>query len=118
VRRVEELVGHIGDLSVGEALRRLRDDPHPASGLETCRPCALNTLYGGGCRSDNFLYTGTGEPLCGPWRVRVLSELLAEECVGAVHWSVPHLYAEARRRGIDVPPSLPAIGPSRHCIDV
>ena len=115
--KMEEPIGHIRNVSIGEALDRIRSHPQPASGLQTCRACALNTLCGGGCRSDNFLYSGTGEPLCGPWRVRVVSELLAEECTGVVSWSVSHLYAQAKRRGIDVPYALPKIGISRHCID-
>ena len=115
--KMEEPIGHIRRLSIGDALQELNSKPHPASELETCRDCALNTLCGGGCRSDNFLCSGSGEPVCGPWRVRVISELLAEDCTRVVSWSVRHLHAEAKRRGIDVPDVLPEIGISRHCID-
>ncbi|MBN2802428.1 MAG: radical SAM protein [Deltaproteobacteria bacterium] len=116
--KMEERIGHISELGVTDALKKIRDNPHPAYNLKTCRNCPLNTLCGGGCRSDNFLFTGTEEPLCGSWRVQVLGELLAEDCVSAVNWSLPHLHAEALRRGIDAPETLKQVQQSRHCIEI
>lgn len=116
--KMEERIGHLSERSIAEAIRYIRDNPHPASSLQTCKDCPLRTLCGGGCRSDNFLYTGSGEPLCAPWRVRVLSEMLAEDRTEVVHWSVGHLYAEAKRRNIPVPDSLPETLPSRHCSEI
>jgi hypothetical protein len=79
--------------------------------LDRCRDCALATLCGGGCRSDNLRWTGSGEePACGPWRVRVLCELLAEDRVTALEWPSVHLLAEARRRGIPAPDRLVPFG--------
>jgi radical SAM protein with 4Fe4S-binding SPASM domain len=115
--KMEERIGHISELSVEEALKYIRDNSHPATGLKTCKNCPLNTICGGGCRSDNFLHTGSGEPLCAPWRVRVLSEMLADDRIEVVNWSVNHLYAEAKKRDIPVPDSLPETFASRHCLD-
>jgi hypothetical protein len=44
-----------------------------------------------------------GEPPC-PWRVRVVSELLAEDRATVVEWQVAFLLDEARTRGIETPP--------------
>ncbi|MBN2341168.1 MAG: radical SAM protein [Deltaproteobacteria bacterium] len=115
--KMEERIGHISTLSIKEALAHLRENPHPASSLQTCKNCPLQSLCGGGCRSDNFLYTGSGEPYCAPWRVRVVSEMLAEDRIEVVNWSVGHLYAEAQKRNISVPNSLPPTLPSRHCLE-
>jgi radical SAM protein with 4Fe4S-binding SPASM domain len=113
--KMEERVGDLATDDFVETARRMRESPHPARSLEYCADCALATLCGGGCRSDNLLYTGDAdEPACGPWRVRVLSELLAEERVTAVDWPVHHLLAEARRRGIDAPERLDPVRASRH----
>ncbi len=116
--KMEEQVAHISQRGIGEALESIKRNPAPASGLKTCRDCPLNTICGGGCRSENFLYTGTGEPLCGPWRVRVTSELLAEDMTDAINWSVPQLFNEAKFRGLDGGAELPNLRLSRHCVDV
>ncbi|MBI5481002.1 MAG: radical SAM protein [Deltaproteobacteria bacterium] len=58
-----------------------------------------------------------GEPFLVPWRVHVLSELLAEDRVGAVEWPAPHLLEEARRRGIEAPARLEPVIVSRHLVD-
>jgi radical SAM protein with 4Fe4S-binding SPASM domain len=113
--KMEERVGDLATDDFVATARRVRENPHPARSLETCADCALATLCGGGCRSDNLLYTGDADvPACGPWRVRVISELLAEERVTAVDWPVHHLLAEARRRGIDAPGRLEPVRASRH----
>jgi hypothetical protein len=68
-----------------------------------CAECPLASLCGGGCRAENLLVTGSPDsPVCGPWRVRVLSELLAEDRVDALTWPAAHLMSEARRRGIEM----------------
>gem|GEM_PF-545947 len=77
--KMEERVGDLRTMSFEAALRGLHASARPAHSLARCRDCPLATLCGGGCRSENLQYTGDAdEPVCGPWRVRVLSELLAE----------------------------------------
>ncbi len=116
--KMEEKVGDLDTSGFAEAAKFIQSNSRHASVLATCANCPLNTLCGGGCRSENLLYTGDpDEPPCGPWRVRVISELLAEDRVTAVEWSVPFLLQEARSRGIETPNLLPK-GTSRHLIDV
>jgi radical SAM protein with 4Fe4S-binding SPASM domain len=116
--KMEEQVGDLATTTFAAAVQAVRARPHPAATLAACAGCALNTLCGGGCRSENLQYTGSAdEPICGPWRVRVLSELLAEDRVGAVEWPAPHLLEEARRRGIEAPASLEPVIVSRHLVD-
>jgi radical SAM protein with 4Fe4S-binding SPASM domain len=117
--KMEEKVGHLDTVGFAAAARFIRENPHRATDLPTCADCPLATLCGGGCRSENLLYTGDpDEPPCGPWRVRVLSELLAENRVKAVEWSVAFLLQEARSRGIETPRDLLPRTTSRHLIDV
>jgi hypothetical protein len=116
---MEEKVGHLDTVGFATAAQSIRENPHRASDLPTCAECPLATLCGGGCRSENLLYTGNpDEPPCGPWRVRVISELLAEDRVTAVEWSVAFLLQEARVRGIETPGDLLPRGTSRHLVDV
>lgn len=113
--KMEEQVGDLGTMSFTEALRRIQAEPHPACTLPACADCPLATLCGGGCRAENFQYTGDPDrPVCGEWRVRVLAELLAEDRVAALEWPAPHLLAEARERGIAAPERLVSVLPSRH----
>jgi len=44
----------------------------------------------------------------------VISEMLADDRPDALDWPLPHLAAEARRRGIDAPRELKIVRPSRH----
>lgn len=116
--KMEERVGDLDAPGFAAAARIIRENPRRAPELPTCEPCALATLCGGGCRSENLLYTGDPDrPPCGEWRVRVLSELLAEDRVTAVEWPVAFLLREARARGIDAPALVPS-GRSRHMVDV
>ncbi|MBN2393743.1 MAG: radical SAM protein [Anaerolineae bacterium] len=115
--KMEEQVGHLDASGFAAAAQTIRAHPHRAVDLPTCAACPLATLCGGGCRSENLLYTGDADvPPCGPWRVRVLSELLAEDRITAVEWSVAFLLHEAHRRGIETPDLRP-LHPSRHLID-
>jgi radical SAM protein with 4Fe4S-binding SPASM domain len=117
--KMEEKIGHLEADNFTAAVQWSRDHPHRVDDLPTCAACPLRTLCGGGCRAENLLYTGNPDrPLCGPWRVRVLSELLAEERVTAVEWSVAFLLQEARRRGIEAPTDMAPSLPSRHMLDV
>jgi radical SAM protein with 4Fe4S-binding SPASM domain len=117
--KMEEQVGHLDTVGFAAAARSIRENPHRASDLPACAGCPLATLCGGGCRSENLLYTGNAdEPACGPWRVRVISELLAEDHVTAVEWPVPFLLQEAHVRGIEVPRDLRPRRASRHLVDV
>ncbi len=116
--KMEEKIGHLDEEGFAASLDHVREHTHPAVALEKCRDCVLNTLCGAGCRSDNYLYTGDPEvPLCDTWRIRVLSELLAEDRVGALQWPVHHLLAEARRRDIPCPEQLTPVISSRHLRD-
>ena len=116
--KMEEKVGDLGVEAFADALAAVRAQPHPAVQLAFCADCALNTLCGGGCRSENLQYTADPErPVCGPWRVRVMSELLAEDRPSAMEWPAPHLLSEARARGIDAPEALVPVIPSRHLVD-
>ncbi len=117
--KMEERVGHLRDGDFAAAVRRLRETPHPAHTLELCRDCALRTLCGGGCRAENYLYTGDADtPICGPWRLQVVAELLAEQQVDAVDWPAHHLHEEALRRGVDAPETLTPLRQSSHLLDV
>jgi len=116
--KMEEHVGDLAQQDFVETARQVRARPHPARALAACADCALATLCGGGCRSDNLLYTGDADlPPCGPWRVRLMSELLAEERVTAVDWPVHHLLAEAHARGIDAPSHIEPVRQSRHLLE-
>lgn len=116
--RMEEPVGALATDGFASTARRVRAHPHRASDLPLCRECPLVTLCGAGCRSENALYTGDpDQPPCGSWRVRVLSELLAEDRIEALEWPVAFLLGEARKRGIDAPTELVQQGRSRHLAD-
>jgi radical SAM protein with 4Fe4S-binding SPASM domain len=102
--RMQEPAGSVRRQGVTAVAATLRANPRPASRLEACADCPLATLCGGGCRSDNLLLSGDPErPVCGPWRVRVLCELLAEDRIACLEWPTSHLASEARLRGICVP---------------
>jgi radical SAM protein with 4Fe4S-binding SPASM domain len=117
--KMEEQVGHLDTDGFINAAMRIRERPHLARDLPACAACPLATLCGGGCRSENLLYNGDADaPPCGPWRVRTLSELLAEGRVTAVEWPVAFLLQEAQRRGIEAPDHLTPRTPSRHLVDV
>jgi radical SAM protein with 4Fe4S-binding SPASM domain len=116
--KMEEQVGDLTRTGFAAAVREVQATPHPATTLPFCAGCALATLCGGGCRSENLQYTGDADrPVCDEWRVRVLSELLAEDRATALEWPAPHLLAEARERGIPAPEALVPVVPSRHLID-
>ncbi len=117
--KMEEKVGDLAATGFEAAVREIRGHPHRAADLAVCRDCALATLCGGGCRSENLLYSGDPDvPPCGPWRVRVVSELLAEDRVSALEWPVAFLLAEARARGIETPEDVVPRQTSRHMTEV
>ncbi len=102
--KMEEPLGSFADQSLAQIWRAAKAGCRFAKDLATCADCCLNTLCGGGCRSENALYTGDpNQPLCGPWRVQILAEMLAEDRVSALTWSTLYLINEARARGLDVP---------------
>ena len=108
-----KMVERIGDLathSFADLARGAQSRARPAHVLPYCRDCALVSLCGGGCRTENLEITGDAEtPACGGWRVRLSAELLAEDRPYALEWPVAHLLAEARARSIATPndPSVP-----------
>jgi radical SAM protein with 4Fe4S-binding SPASM domain len=117
--KMEEKIGHLDTIDFVTAAQYSREHPHFARELPTCAACPLATLCGGGCRSENLLYSGDADaPPCGPWRVRALSELLAEDRVTAVEWPLAFLLHEARLRGIEAPADLYPSQPSRHLLEV
>jgi len=105
-----KMVEHIGDLatqSFADLARGAQSRARPAHVLPYCRDCALASLCGGGCRTENLEITGDAEtPACGDWRVRLSAELLAEDRPYALEWPVAHLLAEARARAIATPSDL------------
>jgi radical SAM protein with 4Fe4S-binding SPASM domain len=116
--KMEERVGDLTVESFGAALSRVRSQPHPATSLAFCKDCALATLCGGGCRAENIQFTGDPDvPVCGPWRVRVLAELLAEDQPAALEWPAAQLLREAQLRRIDAPAALVPARPSQHLLD-
>ncbi len=117
--RMEEEVGDLRRSSFADTLVQLRRSPRPAPTFATpCTTCALATLCGGGCRTDNLLFAGDADtPPCGPWRVRILSELLAENRISCLEWSLPQLAGEARARGLDAPDFARTVQISRHARD-
>ena len=105
--RMQEPAGDLRRQRFTEVAAALRANPRPAARFLPCADCPLATLCGGGCRSDNFLVSGNPErPVCGPWRVRVLCELLAEDRVSCLEWPTRHLASEAHLRGIEVAPTV------------
>jgi len=117
--KMEEKVGDLDTLGFAAAARLVRENPRRAADLPTCADCPLATLCGAGCRSENLLYTGSPDrPPCGPWRVRLMSELFADDRVGAVEWPIAFLLDEARARGIETPHDLIPRAKSRHLIDI
>ncbi len=117
--KMEEKVGELKEDSFREVAKRIKATPHPAHELAACRSCSLASLCGAGCRSDNLLFNDDpDQPVCGPWRVRVISELLAEDRVSALEWPVEHLLAEAHARGIDAPDEIRRVRRSRHLLEV
>jgi len=116
--KMEEQVGDLTAQSFADALHALHARARPVHTLPRCLGCPLAALCGGGCRSENLQYSGDAdEPVCGPWRVRVLAELLGEDRVSALEWPATHLLAEARLRGIDGPDELRPVKASRHLLD-
>jgi radical SAM protein with 4Fe4S-binding SPASM domain len=116
--KMEETVGDLRNARFADVLEAVRSRPHRAADLALCADCPLATLCGGGCRSENLQYTGDPDrPICGPWRIRVISELLAEDRAACLEWPAPHLLSEARQRGIAGPERLVPAIPSRHLID-
>jgi radical SAM protein with 4Fe4S-binding SPASM domain len=113
--KMEEQVGSLADRSFGDLLDTLPTLARPAASLDPCRTCPLETLCGGGCRSENLGLSGDASvPACGPWRVRVLAELLGEDRPHALEWPAHHLLAEAHARGIEAPERLVTVVGSRH----
>jgi radical SAM protein with 4Fe4S-binding SPASM domain len=116
--KMEEEIGVWRESSLSHLVATMRGNPSPASKLETCRDCPLVSICGGGCRSENLMYTmDANQPFCGTWRVRVLSELLSEGRVDAVKWSISHLLSECQDRSIEVPDGILKIGLSRSLLD-
>ncbi len=97
-----KLVGELGHLSEGlkTVVNRRRKTPHFVD-LEPCRSCPFIYLCAGGCLSDRLIYEKTHqEPVCGPWRKKLMAEMLFENKIFVFEWDILHLLAEARRRGL------------------
>ena len=99
--KMDEVVGNLRTQSFADVAKIAAERARPASSLSVCANCSLNTLCGGGCRSDNLLHTGNpDEPACGDWRKQLCYELLAEDMPDALEWPTAHLLAEAKERGL------------------
>ena len=117
--QMEELQGKLQPGGLAQICAQIAAEVRPAHQLPLCRDCALASLCGAGCRSENLVLTGDGAtPACGPWRVRVLCELLAQDRPDAVKWPAQHLLAEAHALGIEAPSSLARVIPSRALVEV
>ena len=102
--KLDEPVGDLREQSFADVAAAAASRARPACSLPECADCQLNTLCGGGCRSENLHYTGDPDrPVCGDWRKRVCHELLAEDLPAALEWPVDHLLAEAHERAIAAP---------------
>jgi radical SAM protein with 4Fe4S-binding SPASM domain len=102
--KMDEAVGELRAQGFEAVAKAAAARVRSACSLTPCADCSLNTLCGGGCRSENFADTGSADqPLCGEWRKQVCYELLAEDLPDALEWPTDHLVAEARARGISVP---------------
>jgi radical SAM protein with 4Fe4S-binding SPASM domain len=105
--KMDEVVGDLRAQGFAAVAKGEAGRVQPACNLEVCRDCPLNTLCGGGCRSDNLLHTGNpNEPACGEWRKQLCYELLAEDRPDALEWPTAHLFEEARERGLATVPDL------------
>jgi radical SAM protein with 4Fe4S-binding SPASM domain len=105
--KMVECLGHLAKDSFADLAKSAQARSRPARALPFCKDCALATLCGGGCRTENLELTGDPEtPVCGEWRKQLCAELMAEDRPYALEWSVEHLLAEARLRGIATPSNL------------
>ena len=96
------LVGQIGHISEGlrTIVERRRQTPLPMD-LEPCRSCPFVQLCAGGCFADRWLYQQAyKEPVCGPWRKKLIAEMLYEDKPYVLEWDILLLLAEARKRGL------------------
>lgn len=105
--QMEELQGPLRPGELRSVLAHLAADAQPAHRLPLCADCPLASLCGAGCRAENVALTGDARtPACGPWRVRVLCELLAQDRPDALHWPARHLLAEAHALKLEAPREL------------
>lgn len=105
--QMEELQGQLRPGELPSLLAGLAAAAQPADRLPLCADCALASLCGAGCRAENVALTGDARtPACGPWRVRVLCELLAQDRPDALRWPARHLLAEAHALKLDAPAEL------------
>lgn len=96
------LIGQIGHLSEGvkNIVERRRHAQLPID-IEPCRACPFALLCAGGCFSDRWLYQQTHqEPVCGPWRKKLIAEMLFEDRPEVLDWDILFLMAESRKRGL------------------
>jgi hypothetical protein len=115
---MEEQVGDLAERGFAETLVALRTKARPIAELEPCARCPLVSLCGGGCRNDNLIFGGNADrPVCGVWRVRAISELLAEDRIDCLEWSLPQLAGEARALALDPPDLSRTLHLSRHLRD-
>lgn len=97
-----KLVGELGHLSEGlkTVVNRRRETPHFVD-LEPCRSCPFRHLCAGGCLSDRLIYQKAYQkPVCGPWRKKLIAEMLFEDKTFVFDWDILHLLAEAKKRGL------------------
>ena len=99
-----KLKGRIGHISEGmKTIVERRRKTALSNQVEPCRSCPFVYLCACGCLADRIVFQEThSEPFCGPWRKQVIAEALFEDKPYILEWSILHLMAEARRRGIKI----------------
>ena len=96
------LVGQIGHISEGlkEVVYRRRRASLPVD-VEPCRSCPFIYLCACGCHADRLIYQQSHqEPICGPWRKKLIAEMLFEDRPDVLEWRILTLFAEARKRNL------------------
>ncbi len=95
------LKGRIGSLSEGiKAIVDRRRATPQAVDLEPCRSCPFRYLCACGCKTDRIIYQSTHKmPVCGPWRKKLVAEMLFEDKPYFFDWPMHYLLAEAKKRG-------------------
>ncbi len=101
--KMVECFGNIHD-GIKTVLEKRRKSAVMAAELPLCKDCPFVHLCASGCRADNIILTGnTKAPICGPWRQKLLAEMLFENKPFVLDWSIPEQMTEARKRGFNPP---------------
>ena len=97
-----KLVDSIGHISEGleTVTARRRKNFRFAAESDMCRACPFVHLCGNGCHADNVIFQSMHrESWCGPWRKKLIAEMLFDDKPYIFDWSLLHQMAEAKNRG-------------------